>query len=59
MPGQNTATDMASIEAISVLFAAVLVWLSALVRATDLFHLGCRVSLVALRERSPTISSLP
>src|SRR5882724_351324 len=32
MPGQNTATDMASIEAISVVFAAVLVWLSALVQ---------------------------
>src|SRR5258705_8452495 len=33
MPGQNTATDMASIEAISVVFAAVLVWLSALVQS--------------------------
>ena len=32
MPGQSTATDMASIEAISVAFAAVLVWLSALVQ---------------------------
>jgi len=32
MPGQNTAIDMASIEAISVVFAAVLVWLSALLQ---------------------------
>jgi uncharacterized MAPEG superfamily protein len=32
MPGQNTAADIASIEAISVVFAAVLVWLSALVQ---------------------------
>ena len=32
MLGPNTATDMASIEAISVVFAAVLVWLSALVQ---------------------------
>jgi uncharacterized MAPEG superfamily protein len=32
MPDQNTATDMTSIEAISVVFAAVLVWLSALVQ---------------------------
>lgn len=32
MPGENSATDMASIEAISVVFAAVLVWLSALVQ---------------------------
>jgi hypothetical protein len=32
MPGQNPAIDMASIEAISVVFAAVMVWLSALVQ---------------------------
>jgi uncharacterized MAPEG superfamily protein len=32
MLGQNTATAMTSIEAISVVFAAVLVWLSALVQ---------------------------
>src|SRR5713101_825300 len=32
MPGQNTATDMTSIEAISVVFAAVLVRLSAVVQ---------------------------
>jgi uncharacterized MAPEG superfamily protein len=32
MPGQNSAADIASIEAISVVFAAVLVWLSALVQ---------------------------
>ncbi|MFI4975234.1 MAG: MAPEG family protein [Caulobacterales bacterium] len=32
MPSQNLAAHMASIEAISVIFAAVLVWLSALVQ---------------------------
>jgi hypothetical protein len=72
MPAQNPAIDMASIEAISVVFAAFMVWLSALVQnvsnvsergskyvMSDLFHLRCRVSLVVLHERSPTISSLP
>jgi uncharacterized MAPEG superfamily protein len=32
VPSQNTAMDTASIEAISVVFAALLVWLSALVQ---------------------------
>jgi hypothetical protein len=32
MTSHNTAVDMASIEAISVAFAAVLVWMSALVQ---------------------------
>jgi uncharacterized MAPEG superfamily protein len=32
MQGQSTAIDMASIEAISVVFAAALVWLAALVQ---------------------------
>lgn len=35
MPSQNTATDVASIEAISVVFVAVSVWVSALVQ-----HIG-------------------
>jgi len=32
MPSQNNAADVASIEAVSVVFAAVLVWVSALVQ---------------------------
>ena len=35
MPSPNTAIDMASIEAISVVFAAVLVGLSALVQSVS------------------------
>jgi hypothetical protein len=50
MPGQNTAIDMASIEAISVVFAAVLVWLSALLQ--NLSNVSERGSKYVMRDRS-------
>ena len=50
MLGQNTATDMASIEAISVVFAAVLVWLSALVQ--NLSNASERGSKYVMSDRS-------
>lgn len=71
MTGQDAAVDAASIEAISVVFAAVLVWLSALVQILSnaalrgpSYVLGDRsvpprwkASSVAPRERWPTMSS--
>src|SRR5712672_3931750 len=54
MPGQNTATDMASIEAISVVFAAVLVWLSALVQ--NLSNASERGAKYVMSDRSGSVS---
>src|SRR5467141_3483375 len=50
MPGQNTAIDTALIEAISVVFAAVLVWLSALVQ--NLSNASERGSKYVMSDRS-------
>jgi uncharacterized MAPEG superfamily protein len=50
MPGQNPAIDMASIEAISVVFAAVMVWLSALVQ--NVSNVSERGSKYVMSDRS-------
>src|SRR5258708_29387630 len=50
MPDQNPATDMTSIEAISVVFAAVLVWLSALVQ--NLSNASERSTKYVMSDRS-------
>ena len=54
MPDQNTATDMTSIEAISVVFAAVLVWLSALVQ--NLSNASERGAKYVMSDRSGSVS---
>ena len=50
MPGQNPAIDMASIKAISVVFAAVMVWLSALVQ--NVSNVSERGSKYVMSDRS-------
>ena len=50
MPGQNPAIDMASIEAISVVFAAFMVWLSALVQ--NVSNVSERGSKYVMSDRS-------
>jgi uncharacterized MAPEG superfamily protein len=50
MPVQNPAIDMASIEAISVVFAAVMVWLSALVQ--NVSNVSERGSQYVMSDRS-------
>jgi len=73
MQGQSSAIDMASIEAFSVVFAAALVWLAALVQhltnvmerdrlmssATGPLRRRWTASSVGQRERSPTTSNRP